>query len=121
MFNYCFVNHTVPHEWSKSRITPILKPNKDKFKPLNHRGISLLSCVGKLYSALLTSRSTTYCEHDNLIADEQNGSKLGRSCTDHIYVLTSLICNRLIRNGYVLCIYRFHPMKLIDWLNSLIG
>ena len=58
LFNYCFVNHNVPHEWSKSRITPILKPNKDKLNPLNYRGINLLPSVGKLYSALLTSRIT---------------------------------------------------------------
>ena len=43
LLNYCFVNHTIPYEWSKSRITPILKPNKCKFNPLNYRGISLLS------------------------------------------------------------------------------
>ena len=96
-----------------------MKPNKDKFNPLNYRGISLLSCVGKLYSALLTSRITKYCEHDNLIADEQNGFRPGRSCTDHIYVLTSLIRNRLALNIDTFCAF-IDMEKAFDWLNRML-
>ena len=48
IFNHCFKNGIVPSTWNKSVITPILKPGKDKYNPLSYRGISLLSCVGKV-------------------------------------------------------------------------
>ena len=95
IFNHCFKNGIVPSTWNKSVITPILKPGKDKYNPLSYRGISLLSCVGKVYSSLIERRISKYCETLCLLADEQNGFRRGRSCSEHIFVLTSLINNRL--------------------------
>ena len=44
---------TVPDRWNNTVIAPILKPGKDSHDPPSHRGISILSCVGKVFSAMI--------------------------------------------------------------------
>ena len=80
-----------------------------------------MSRVGKLYTALLTSRirPSEYCEHGNLIVDEQNGFRPGRSCTDHIFVLTVLKCNRLALNMDTFSAF-IDMEKAFDWLNRML-
>ena len=37
----------------------------------------------------------TYCESEGIFADEKNGFRKNRSCTYHIFTLTSLVRNRM--------------------------
>lgn len=79
----CFKQGLVPSEWQKSIIKPIPKcPNADPRVPMNYRGISLLSCVCKLYSSILNERLVFYLETCNLLAEEQNGFRRKRACID---------------------------------------
>lgn len=88
----CFKQGLVPSEWQKSIIKPIPKcPNADPRVPMNYRGISLLSCVCKLYSSILNERLVFYLESCNLSAEEQNGFRRKRACIDHIYSLTTIV------------------------------
>ena len=85
MFNLYFDTGILPSIWQKAMITPIPKDaTKDKRIPLNYRGISLLSVVSKLYSAVLNNRLLIYLEDEHLLADEQNGFRRNRSCEDHV-------------------------------------
>ena len=95
LFTYCFYNGVVPSAWRCAIISPILKKGKDPLMPLSYRGISLLSCLGKVYTALISHRIVKYCEMLDLMCDEQNGFRSKRSCAHHIYVVTSIIRNRL--------------------------
>ena len=98
-FNECFNTGLTPELWSKALIKPIPKGgNLDKRIPLNYRGISLLSTISKIYSAILNERLLTFLEANNLISDTQNGFRKLRSCIDHLFVLTSIIRNRKV-NG----------------------
>ena len=69
----CFRTGLSPVEWNLSNIKPIPKPEKDRRDPLQNRCISIMCCVAKLYSSILTSRLQTYLESNVLLADEQNG------------------------------------------------
>ena len=42
---------------------------------------------------LLNNRLTNYLE--GLIPDEQNGFRKNRSCNDHVYVISSIVRNRI--------------------------
>ena len=85
-----------PSTWSEAIIVPILKTKtSDPRVPLNYRGISLLSCISNLFGELLNRRLCNYLEHNQLIVDEQNGFRKNRSCMDHIFVLHSIVKNRL--------------------------
>ena len=77
-------------------IAPIPKVStKDKHIPLNYWGISLLSVVSKLYSAVINNRFLNYLEDENLLVEEQNGFRRKRSCEDRVYSACTLIRNRL--------------------------
>ena len=60
---------------------------------MNYRGISLLSCISKLYSSIMNKRITQYLEENDILAEEQNGFRSGRSCEDHVFTLSSVIRN----------------------------
>ena len=92
IFCYCFQNGIVPKLWLRSLIKPIPKgADKNPFLPLSYRGISLISCIGKVYSSILNSRLSVYLEENNILVDEQNGFRKSRSCEDHAFVLSSII------------------------------
>ena len=90
--NMCLKFNIVPDMWQKAIISPIPKSTmKDISVPLNYRGISLLSCVAKVFTSIINNRITAYCNCLGLIADEQNGFRKGRSCQDHLFTLTNII------------------------------
>ena len=99
LFSRIFESGKNPSLWKRCNITPVPKSAmKDPHVPINYRGISLLSCVGKMYSSFLSNRILSFCELCNILVDEQNGFRRNRSCNDHIFSLSSIIRNRL-NNG----------------------
>lgn len=114
--NMCFVYNVIPSVWRESIISPIPKSStKDPCVPLNYRGISLLSCIYKLYTSLLNLRITNHCEHNDLLVDEQNGFRAKRSCQDHIYALSTVIRNRRSLNLDTFCAF-VDFKKAFDWV-----
>ena len=112
----CFVYNVIPSVWRDSIISPIPKSSKkDPCVPLNYRGISLLSCLYKLYTSLLNNRLTMHCENNDLLVDEQNGFRAGRGCQDHIYTLSSVIRNRKSKKLDTFCAF-VDFKKAFDWV-----
>ena len=71
LFNLCFISMYIPSSWKKAIIRPIPKSaSSDQRIPLNYRGISLLSVVGKLYSSLLNLHLSEYLETNKITANE---------------------------------------------------
>ena len=96
LFQLCFDTAKVPTLWRKTIICPIPKDKKnDPRIPTSYRGISLISCVAKLYSSLLNKRITDYLENEEKLTDEQNRFRKERSCLDHVFTLDSIVRNRL--------------------------
>ncbi|ESP05387.1 hypothetical protein LOTGIDRAFT_102725 [Lottia gigantea] len=52
LFNEIFESGSYPTMWTKALIVPLLKKGS-KAVPNSYRGISLLDCLGKLYSTIL--------------------------------------------------------------------
>ena len=53
-----------PSDWCKSVIIPLFKKGDDKI-PDNYRGISLLSIVSKVFTAVLNKRLYTWAEKED--------------------------------------------------------
>ena len=69
-FQFCLDTGKIPSSWSHAIISPIPKSNKhDKRLPLSYRGISLLNCMYKLYSAFLNLRLQKHLESGRLLSD----------------------------------------------------
>ena len=90
LFQLIFDSSLIPSIWRKAIISPIHKdPISDLRVPVNYRGVSLLSCASKLYSAFLNNHLTNCLENSEILADEQNGFRIRktRSCEDHVFAL----------------------------------
>jgi hypothetical protein len=94
LFQLIFDTGIIPSIWRKSSICPILKdPLSDPRIPLHYRGVSLLSCVSKLYTGFINKRLTRYMDENEILEDEQNGFRRNRSCEDHVFSLNGIIRN----------------------------
>ena len=51
----------------------------------NYRGITILSCLGKLFASVVNGRQTTYIEGNGLFGNEQAGFRAGYSTFDHLW------------------------------------
>ena len=90
LFNIVFSSGIIPDDWSKGIISPIYKNKGDKANPDNYRGIGMLSCFGKLFTAVLNSRLNKYLESMNLLCEEQAGFPKSYGTTAHIFSLKCL-------------------------------
>ena len=117
LFNKFFSSTLLPSVWLKAVITAVPKSSsKDPYVPLNYRGISLLSCVSKVFTGVINKRITGYCEENNVYEDEQNGFRKNRSCEDHIFTLTSILRNRLSEGKDAFCAF-IDMQKAFDWVD----
>ena len=90
LFNKIISIGSIPEEWNNTLISTIHKsgnPNDCN----NYRGISVTSCLGKLFNSLLTSRLNNYLESNNLLSPFQAGFRKNHRTTDNIFVLKTLI------------------------------
>ena len=65
-FNLCFKSGLSPIEWDFSDIKPVPKKDKDHRDPLQNRCITIMCCVAKVYSKILTARLQKYLEDNNI-------------------------------------------------------
>ena len=75
-----------------------------------------MPCIAKLYSSILNNRLTQYCDYLEIIVDEQIGFRKDRSCVDHIFVLTSIVRNRINNNLSTYCAF-IDFKKAFDCIN----
>lgn len=98
MFNKVFSSGIYPEEWTKSIIIPLHKKG-DRDNPDNYRGISLLSCVSKVFTSVLNARLMRWAETNSVITDAQAGFRRKHSTIDHIFALYACIEKQFARNA----------------------
>ena len=97
-FQKCYRHGISPSEWAKGIISPIPKSNTtDVRDPMQYRGLTITSCVYKLFCSILHSCLKKWCEVHGILVDEQNGFCSGRGTLDHIYSLCSLVETRKLK------------------------
>jgi exonuclease III len=98
LFNIVLDTGIIPSDWTLGLIKPIYKNKGSKNDPDNYRGITILSCFGKLFTALINKRLVKFLEDTGHIGPEQAGFRKGYSTVDHIFTLHGLI-QLYIQNG----------------------
>jgi len=73
LFNIVFESGIIPDLWSVGIICPIYKNKGDAANPDNYRGITILSCYGKLFTAVLNNRLNCYLADMNVLCEEKTG------------------------------------------------
>ena len=90
LLNRIFDTNAKIKQFSHSMIAPIFKSGV-KTEPNNYRGISLLSCLGKLYAAILNQRLIHYVLEKTILKAEQLGFLPGNRTSDAHIILNTLI------------------------------
>ena len=104
LFNAILDSGYFPEKWTEGIIIPVFKKgNPDDAN--NYRGITLVSCLSKLFTGILNKRIIDWAEENNVISDSQFGFRRGRSTTDAIFLLQSLIQKVLNQKGRLYCAF----------------
>lgn len=90
MFNLIFDTGTLPTAWLIGNIIPIYINTGDKFEAKKYGPITLLSCLGKVFTSILNERLSEYLENFCILNENQAGFRKGYSTIDHIFTLYTL-------------------------------
>ena len=91
IFNIILNTGKIPTNWSKGIIIPIYKNKGDPKEPINYRPITLLSCIGKLFTCTLNNRLNNFLTENKILNENQAGFRKHYSTTDHIFTLNAII------------------------------
>ena len=85
-----------PEDWRRALIIPIQKGRVCERSNLNtYRGISSLTCVGKLFTKSINNRLTEWSEDNDSVSEVQAGFTKGKSMIDKMFIFQSIITNYL--------------------------
>ena len=90
LFNAILTRTYFPSSWKVNYIIPIFKSN-DSFDPNNYRGISVSSCLGKLFTLVINERLIRFLDIENALSSFQIGFRRGYKTSDHVFVLNTII------------------------------
>ena len=116
LFNIILSTGIVPDDWAISIIRPIYKNKGYDTDPNNYRGISLLSCFGKLFTSCLNERLSNFVKAHDTVGPEQAGFKSDNSTIDHIIVLKTLADIYLNKRKRLYCCFVDYQ-KAFDTIN----
>ena len=91
LFNIILNTGNIPEQWLIGIIKPIYKNKGESTDSSNYRPITLLSCLGKLFTSLLSERLNEYVEENVILQENQAGFRKNYSTLDHIFSLHALI------------------------------
>ena len=98
LFNEIIETKEYPDVWSIAIVTPALKSGEVN-NPNNYRGITITSCLNKLFNLLLTTTLTKYVNDKGLINYNQVGFRKGFCTADHVFIVKTLIDKYLSQNS----------------------
>ncbi len=104
IFNMVYNSGHFPEMWTKGVIIPVYKKGST-CDTNNYRGITLVSCMAKLFTTIINKRLTDWCDENSVLTDAQFGFRKGRSTVDAIFVLSSLIEKTLNDKGRLYCAF----------------
>jgi len=104
LFNAILNSGLFPNTWAIGEIVPIYKRG-DKNNPGNYRGITLLSCLGKLFTSILNNRLCDWAEENGIFCESQFGFRKRRSTVDCMFILHGIIEILMNRSKPLFCAF----------------
>ena len=98
VFNSALAHNPKTLDWFTSIISPIHKKGS-RMDPDNYRGISLISCVYKLFTAIIHRRLEFFCKNENILSEAQLGFVSGNRTSDAHLILHNLIRDYCHKKG----------------------
>ena len=105
LFNMVLESGIIPSDWTVGIIKVLYKNKGDINNVNNYRGITLLSCLGKLFTSVINARLYDYLTTANLLGNEQVGFRPKHSTLDHIFALQILANYYINENKQLFCAF----------------
>ena len=90
IFNLVLVSEKYLNSWCKNFLVPVFKSGTPH-NPDNYRGISIGSCVGKVYSMVLFNHLINAIDKFNLLSKNQIGFIKGFRTAEHTFIINSIV------------------------------
>ena len=90
LFNKILELEYFPYQWAVGKIIPVFKKG-DRNDANNYRGITIISCLAKLFTKIMNDRLTKWVDSQKILTDSQYGFRKGRSTTDCLFIIQGLI------------------------------
>ena len=97
LLNKIFSEHIYPSSWCVNFLKPIFKKG-EKDDTDNYRGLAIGSAFAKLFSQILLNRLTSFIDEKNLLSPNQGGFLKGKSTSDHIFLMQTII-EKVVKKG----------------------
>ena len=95
----------IPESWLIGIIKPLYKNKGDPLMAENYRPITIVSCMGKLFTAILNSRLNTFIEENGILNENQCGFRANYSTSDNIFVIHCIIEYLRVRKLKTYCAF----------------
>ena len=105
IFRHSLDNSEIPSILKLGFICPILKPNCNRERPASWRPVSLTSHVIKTFERVIRRRIINHLEGNNLLDNDQHGSRKGRTCLSQLLQHQDEILRKLEEGQNVDVIY----------------
>ena len=105
LFNTVLSTGVIPSDWLIGIVIPIFKKKGSEKEANNYRDITLLSCLGKLFTGILNERLCKFSDTCNLIKENQAAFRKGYSTLDHIFLVKSLVDIYFARKKKLYCAF----------------
>lgn len=120
IFSLITSNEHIPTHFKIGLLVPIPKGTKDKSNQDNHRGLTLLSVIGKLYEKCVSKRFVKWLVDHNAISDIQGCGKDQCSSLHTAWVLKEIISEN-VTSGRNVMVGLLDAKKAFDtlWIDGL--
>ena len=99
LFNKCLKESCFPDCWKVSSVVPVFKNAGERSTAKNHRPVSLLFVVSKVFEKLVNHRIVDHLEKCGVFSDFQCGFRSSRSTADLLTVVSDRIARAVKRSG----------------------
>ena len=90
LFNAILQNSHYPKSWKTGMIVNLFKDG-NACDPNNYRGLTINSCLGKVFNSVINNRLIEFLDKNNIIDNKQIGFKRKARTSDHIFIVNALI------------------------------
>ena len=104
LFNGCIYQSKFPECFKFASVTPIFKKG-DRSCIANHRPISILPTISKLFESIIFKRLRCFFESQNLFNPNQFGFRKKRSTELAIFSMISRVCPAFEKKSYSICVF----------------
>ena len=120
IFNFIYDKSHYPDAWRTGMITNLYKKG-DREDPNNYRGLTITSCMSKVFSTILNNRLEKFLVGRNIIKPHQIGFRKGARTADHLFIIKTLIEKSLkTKRNLFICFIDFEKAYDSVWHKALI-